>query len=134
LRKIGSPVSGDLDLLFWYGLAGLIGVFATAVSLARRRHRWTRTSVAGLWALLFFSGLLTDFYLRHEPPVFRPAPEGNLLYLRGASYHSLTSDQEPFYLTDPLSYCPLQERIEGIDEPAVREWFGRYSEICEARR
>ena len=128
----GSPHSGALDRLFWYGLAGTGGVFVLALA-AGRLGRFTRAFAVSTAALALFAALLTDFTLRIEGAEYRPGPEGRYRHLAGALYFPLLADQEPFLLTDPLRYCAFQDKRGDMDEPAVREWFARYADLCEGR-
>lgn len=127
------PLAGSFRILFWYGLAGLVGCFIIAVSTRRLRPRWTWTLVSATASLLLFSALMTVFYLEHCNATFHPDQESRCPYLGGTFYFSLIKDQDPYILTDPMAYCGFQENMSEIDEKEIREWFGRYAGLCKER-
>ena len=48
----GSPASGALDALFWWGLAGVTGVYVLALALSGRKLRFSRALVCGTAGLV----------------------------------------------------------------------------------
>lgn len=131
----GSPMSGVLDPLFWYGLVGVLGVFVFAVSVAGLKQRYSRALLCGTVGLVLLSSLMTLFYMEHgtKHVLFRPAQEGRYPYLRGGFYRGLADGQDPFLLTAPLDYCRFQKTVDELDEAAVKQWFRRFARFCRER-
>jgi tetratricopeptide (TPR) repeat protein len=129
----GSPMSGALDTLFWFGLVGLAGAFLIAASTARFRYRWTWAIFSATASALLLSGLLTLFYLRHLEVPFQPAAKQSYSLARGIFYFP-TGDHSPFLLTNPTAYCHFQATIEDLDEEQVRHWFKKFAGICKRGR
>ncbi len=127
---MGSPMSQQIDTLFLYGLVGVVGAFVLSVGAARLRPRWTWAFANAAAVMVLCASLMTQFYLRHGQALVGPAPEGRYPYLQGALYYSLTANQEPFMLTDPLAHCGFQQTIQEMDEPQVAKWFRRYADLC----
>ncbi len=128
---IDSPMSNELDTLFIYGLIGVLGAFVLSVGMAQLKPRWTWAFANAAAVMVLCAGLMTQFYLRHGAPTFEPAAEGRYPYLKGALYYTLTANQDPFILTDPLGHCRFLETIKEMDEKSVQHWFGRYAEQCK---
>jgi len=127
---LGSPMSQELDTLFLYGLVGVLGAFVLSVGAARLRPRWTWACANAAAVMVLCACLMTQFYLRYGLALVEPAASGRYPYLRGALYYTLTANQDPFILTDPLGHCRFQDSIKEMDEVPVQQWFGRYAELC----
>ena len=130
---LGSPMSGILEILFWYGLVGVVGAFVMAVSTARFRRRWTWAAINAAAALLLVSSLMALFYLDHASQgAFRAAGEDRFSYIRGDFYYAKQS-QGPFLLTDPMAYCKFHKTLHEMDEEQIKAWFRRYAKACQKR-
>jgi hypothetical protein len=138
--ELGAPGSAALGTLFWFGLAGILGLFAVAVGTARLHLGWTRALLNATVGLALFACLLTVFYLRHVDGRgrFEPAEGDRLPLLLGTVYYVIPSI-EPYVLTDPLAYPelkllrakkPLAEWLAAIRESARQaEVGGRQSDM-----
>ncbi|MBI4699600.1 MAG: hypothetical protein HY744_00295, partial [Deltaproteobacteria bacterium] len=130
---IGSPMSEPLWALFWYGLVAVAGAFVLAASSAGLRPRWTWAFANAAASLVLCACLTTQLYLRQGGAVFRPALQGRYPYLWGTVYYPLSEGQDPYLLTEPLSFCRFQETVERMDEAETRKWFRGYAEACRKR-
>jgi tetratricopeptide (TPR) repeat protein len=130
-KGIDSPMSQELDTLFIYGLVGVLGAFVLSVGMAQLKPRWTWAFANAAAVMVLCTSLMTQFYLRYGTATFEPAAEGRYPHLKGALYYSLTANQDPFILTDPVGHCRFLETIKEMDEPQVQRWFSRYAEQCK---
>jgi hypothetical protein len=128
--QVGTPLADVLDKLFIYGLVGVFGAFVLAVSTGQLKPRWTWSFANGAAALLLLLGLMTQFSLRYGMVPFQAAEDGRYPYLRGTFQYPLSTDLDPFILTEPKSYCQMQKTIDGMDEDETKFWFMKYAEVC----
>jgi len=120
----GSPMSEILGVLFRYGLAGLLGGFAGAVSIARVPLRWTRRLLGATLSLVLFAGLTVLFVGLHCNVTFVKANDARFARLRGTFLYEMNEDLDPFVLSDPRAFPGLS--VEELDEVAARRFIERH--------
>lgn len=131
---IGDPLSKALPGLYAHGFAGIVFVFVSAFSTAHWKRPLARVLANAIFATVFFAALVTRFYLSYAPPEFKSPHDADFPFLKGAAFYPMTGEQAPFLLTDPLAFCPFQETVQSLDEPAVTSWLQRFAPLCEERR
>lgn len=129
----GTPGSGVMNHLFWYGVFGVVAVFVFATALGRFKYKKTAVALSGVYGLLLFLALSTLFYMTHCDRIaeFKPGGGGISRYLSGG-IHFKESTPEPYILTDPLSYPGLN--TENITDPYLLDWILRYCPAPNAEK
>lgn len=112
----GSPGAHVLNVLFWYGLAGVLWLTVWALSVSRLKSGRKRIMLNVAAALVVMPAVTTLFYLRHcEGQSALIAPEKDAGLLRSSLYFRC-ADPEPFILTEPSKFRNLEfDRITAGD-------------------
>lgn len=118
----GSPGSEVSDLLFWFGVTGVIAVFIFSITIKNfGGKKWTAV-IAATFGFLLFLGLSSLFYMNYcdSGGEFKPGGKGLAYYLWGG-VHFKSDTPEPFILTEPLSYPSLD--TANMTDPYLRDWI-----------
>jgi len=121
----GSPGSEVVDHLFWYGVAGVMGVFIFSIGMGRFKFKKMGVVPGGVYGVLLFFVFSVLFYMNYCDRVgtFKSEGEGILYYLSGR-IHMAPMDPEPYILTNPKDYPGLD--LDNITDPYLLAWVKKY--------
>ncbi len=128
--KSGSPGSGPLNYLFYYGLAAVTGSFLFSAATGRFKRRLLATGLNFAFGLVLCTSLGTLFYLNHcqTNVEFYPRQTRVADLAKGCLAYPL-SDPEPYLLTNPLYYQGLD--LTQIDDLKLIEWLKSYDQLAK---
>jgi len=121
----GSPDAQIAQKLFYYGLAGIAGIFLFSIGVYNWKQRWTAFTVIPIFGVLLFASLVSLFCVRYY--------DSDILYhiIKGRDINRITGnlyfdvdDPEPYVLTEPKGYPNL--KLLNVTDSYFKEWVLRY--------
>ncbi|MCG8551919.1 MAG: hypothetical protein MI799_16070, partial [Desulfobacterales bacterium] len=129
--KSGTPGSGPLNYLFYYGLGAVTGIFLFSAATGRFKRRLLASGLNLAFGLALCTSLGILFYLKHcqTNVEFYPRKAGVADLTKACLAYPL-SDPEPYLLTNPLYYHGLD--LSQIDDLKLIEWLKSYDQPAKS--